>query len=180
MACVAAGMVLFFVGEQEVSATAPDPKLGNLLAAGAGVTWALTIVGLRWLGRSSDSVRDRSAAAVAAGNLLAFAVALPLALPVGSSRPSDWPLVVFLGVFQIGVAYVFMTRGMRRVSALETSLLILLEPVLNPVWAFMVHGERPSGWAVVGGLIIIAATAANTLVRGRRTESNINNQTSKI
>jgi drug/metabolite transporter (DMT)-like permease len=173
MAGVAAGMILFFVGGQQASATAPNPDLGNLLAAGAGITWALTILGLRWLGRTSDSVRDESVAAVAAGNLAACAVALPMALPVATTRPTDWGLIAFLGVFQIGIAYVFMTRGMRRVSALETSLLILLEPVLNPIWAFLVLGEQPSTWALLGGLIIIVATAANTLLRGRRTESKI-------
>lgn len=165
MAALAVGMALFFVGEQVPASTAPDPTRGNLLAGAAGATWALTIMGLRWLGRSSSAQRDESAAAVAAGNLLACVVALPWALPVASSRPADWGLVAFLGVFQIGIAYVFMTHGMRRVSALEASLLILLEPVLNPLWALLVHGERPSVWAAVGGGIIITATAANTLLR---------------
>lgn len=180
MAALVVGMTLFFVGEQQPLSTAPDPIRGNLLAGAAGVTWALTIVGLRWLGRSSDSQRDQSAAAVAVGNIFAFAVALPWALPVESSVPTDWALVGFLGIFQIGVAYIFMTRGMRRVSALDASLLILLEPVFNPLWALLVHGERPSVWAAVGGAIIILATAANTLIRTQRAESNIENRKSKI
>ena len=165
MGALAAGMLLFFVGEHQPVRTAPDPDLGNLVAAGAGLTWAATILGLRWLGRD-DSSADQSVTAVVFGNLLACLVALPFALPVTSARPVDWALVGFLGVFQIGLAYAFLTRGVRRVPALEVSLLLLLEPVLNPVWAFVVHGETPGHWAALGGAIVIVATAVNTLARG--------------
>jgi drug/metabolite transporter, DME family len=167
MAALATGMVLFFVGEQPAAGTAPHPVLGNTLAAGAGLCWGLTIIGLRWLGKHAATGEDPSAAAVVSGNLLACLIALPFALPVVSSRPADWLLVSFLGVFQIAVAYVFLTRGVRRVGALEASLLLLLEPMLNPLWALIVHGERPGPWAAVGGAIIILATAANTLAKGR-------------
>ena len=168
MAALAAGMVLFFVGEQPASDTAPHPALGNVLAAGAGLCWGLTIIGLRWLGRHAGPGEDPSAAAVVSGNLLACLIALPFALPVVSSRPADWLLVSFLGVFQIAVAYVFLTRGVRRVDALEASLLLLLEPMLNPLWALVVHGERPGPWAAFGGAIIVIATAVNTIARERR------------
>jgi len=168
MAALAVGMVLFFVGEQPTAGTAPQPVLGNILAAAAGLSWGLTIIGLRWLGRHAGPGEDPSAAAVVSGNLLACLIALPFALPVVSSRPTDWLLVSFLGVFQIAVAYVFLTRGVRRVTALEASLLLLLEPMLNPLWALLVHGERPGPWAALGGAIIILATAVNTLAQGRR------------
>jgi drug/metabolite transporter (DMT)-like permease len=158
---------LFFVGEQPTADTAPQPVLGNILAAAAGLSWGLTIIGLRWLGRHAGPGEDPSAAAVVSGNLLACLIALPFALPVVSSRPTDWLLVSFLGVFQIAVAYVFLTRGVRRVTALEASLLLLLEPMLNPLWALLVHGERPGPWAALGGAIIILATAVNTLAQGR-------------
>ncbi len=168
MAALAIGMALFFVGKQPAADTAPHPALGNVLAAGAGLCWGLTIIGLRWLGRHAGPGEDPSAAAVVSGNLLACLIALPFALPVVSSRPTDWLLVTFLGVFQIAVAYVFLTRGVRRVDALEASLLLLLEPMLNPLWALLVHGERPGPWATVGGAIIIVATAVNTIAKGRR------------
>jgi drug/metabolite transporter (DMT)-like permease len=168
MTALAAGMALFFVGRQPAAATAPYPVLGNILAAGAGLCWGLTIIGLRWLGRHAAAGEDPSAAAVVSGNLLACLIALPFALPVVESRPTDWLLVTFLGIFQIGLAYVFLTRGVRRVTALEASLLLLLEPMLNPLWALVVHGERPGQWAAVGGAIIILATAISTLAKARR------------
>jgi len=161
---LAAGMLLFFVGTETPLATAPDPRLGNILGAGAGLTWALTIFGLRWLGRSE---RGDSAAAtsVVVGNLIAFAVCLPLALPVTQSTTTDWAIVAYLGLFQIGLAYVLMTRAVRRLSALEVSLLLLLEPVLNAVWAWLVHGERPAAWSLLGCSVILVATAVHLLRR---------------
>jgi drug/metabolite transporter (DMT)-like permease len=165
MAVLTAGMVLFFVGEQAVADTAPDPIRGNLIGGLAGLSWGLTIIGLRWLGRETEPGTDPSAAAVACGNLIACAAALPLALPVRAASATDWWIVVFLGVIQIALAYVFLTRGVRRVPALEASLLLLVQPVLEPVWAWLVHGETPGSWAALGGAVIIIATAVNSIIR---------------
>jgi len=158
MAALAVGLACFFVGTEAPRGSAPDPVLGNVLAAGSGVTWALTVAGLRWLARRGGEA-NAAAAATVAGNSIAFLVALPFALPVVSSSVVDWALVAFLGVFQIGLAYVFLTRAARHVGALEASLLLLLEPVLNPLWAYLVHGERPGPWAVAGAVVILVATA---------------------
>ncbi len=165
MAVMAAGMALFFVGVPEPQTTAPAPLRGNLLALAAGICWALTIMGLRRLGREGEE-HGVAAAAVACGNLIAFGVTLPLALPAGPARPVDWALVAFLGVVQIGLAYVLLTRGVRGVPALETSLLLLVEPVLNPIWAWIVHGENPGLWSVLGGAVILGATAWRAVATG--------------
>ena len=169
IAALAVGMTLFFVGPQAAAPTAPDPVIGNLVGAVAGLSWGLTIVGLRWLGRGAEGVGNPSAAAVACGNLVACAATLPAAVPVTGSGIADWLAVAYLGVFQVALAYVFLTRGVRRVGALEASLILLLEPVLNPVWAWVVHGERPSGWALLGGSIIVAATAVYAWAGSTRT-----------
>jgi len=42
-----------------------------------------------------------------------------------------------------------------------------VEPVLNPVWSWLVHGERPSHWALLGGALIIGATATQAVVQAR-------------
>jgi drug/metabolite transporter (DMT)-like permease len=168
MVSLGVGLAFFFVGIDPPFATAPDPFRGNLFGALAGASWALTILGLRWLGRSTGSVPGRSAAAaVIAGNLIAAAVALPLALPLTEGGPVDWTVIVYLGLFQIGLAYVFLTRGVRGVPALEVSLLLLLEPVLSVVWAWLVHGERPGSWSAAGCAIILVATLAWAVVASR-------------
>jgi drug/metabolite transporter (DMT)-like permease len=162
------GVILFFVRVDPAVATAPDPLRGNLVAAASGITWAFTLLGLRWLARSEKAGTAGSAgAAVIAGNLIAFAVCAPLALPVSRSVPLDWAVVGYLGLFQIGLAYVAMTRGLRRSPAFEASLLLLLEPVLNSVWAWLVHAERP-GQASLLGCTLILITSLATVLRARR------------
>ena len=163
LGALAVGMAFFFVGVEPASRTAPDPGLGNALAAGSRHSWALTILGLRWLGRDGSG----GAGATVVGNLLGCALALPFALPLGASTPTDWALVTFLGVVQIGVSYVLVTRATRHVPALEATLLLLLEPVLNPTWSWLVHGERPGPWSLVGGAIILVATFARARGSGR-------------
>jgi drug/metabolite transporter (DMT)-like permease len=155
------GVILFFVKAEPPLATAPDPFRGNLVAAASGITWALSLIGLRWLARSESP--DSAGAAVIAGNALAFAVCAPLAFPVLDSTPLDWTLVGYLGLFQIGLAYVAMTRGLRRTPAFEASLLLLLEPVLNSIWAWLVHAERPATASLLGCTAILLASLAAAL-----------------
>ncbi|HET9226277.1 MAG TPA: EamA family transporter [Thermoanaerobaculia bacterium] len=165
MGVLSLGLASFFVGLDPVSATAPNPALGNVLAVLSGVTWAVTIMGLRAMGRGGS---DWSSASAVWGNVIAALICLPLALPVEASRPVDWLVILYLGVFQIALAYVFLLRGLRQVPALEASLLLLLEPVLNPIWAWMAHGERPGGWSIAGGVLILLATLARSAWDARR------------
>ena len=99
---------------------------------------------------------------------MAFLVAIPFAWPPPSASAAAWATVAYLGVFQIGLAYVFFTRAIRQVSALEASLLLLIEPVLNPMWTWLVHGESPGIYTLAGGAVIVSATAlrAATAPRG--------------
>lgn len=161
--CVA----LFFVGLDPVSETAPDPLLGNLLAAGSGLAYALAILGLRALARAGATGPGRGTSAVAAGNLLAVLLCLPWFGGLGHWTALDWGAVAFLGVFQIGLAYLFLTRGLGRIGAVEASLLLMVEPVLSPLWAGALHGEPvgPATW--LGGAGILAATVWLAL-SGRR------------
>lgn len=168
MALVVAGLGLFFVGTPPAVASAPNPPLGNLLALASGLAWALTVAGLRWLARTEDA--DAGAVTVVAGNVIACLVCLPLALPVGAVRGADWATIIYLGVFQIGLAYVLLTAAMRRTTALEASLLLLVEPIFNPLWAWLVQGERPGRWALAGGALILAATAVKSWLDSRAAE----------
>jgi DME family drug/metabolite transporter len=155
-AALAAGMALFFLGSHAPMATAPEPLQGNILATASGLSWALTIVGLRWLSRKQEA--PAGLAMVVLGNLFAFVVCVPMAFPVVHATSMDWGVILYLGVFQIGLAYVCLTRGMRDVPAFEAATILLLEPVTNPVWAFLLHGERPAHLAIAGAAVILAST----------------------
>lgn len=161
MAAIAFGLVLFFLFPESPAETAPNPSLGNGLAVAAGVAWALTILALRGLARQS---RDASLAAVIVGNGLAALIALPWMI-ASDPLAVDWFVVGYLGIFQVGVAYLLATRGLVGVSALRASLLLLVEPVLAPIWVWLWLGEVPSVWAIAGGAVILGATAMHTARR---------------
>jgi drug/metabolite transporter, DME family len=144
------GLSLFFLDE-----LSPGQLAGNLLALVSGLSFALCIIGLR-------RAREDAPVALVLGNLLAALVTLPFWPSGPAAHAMDLALVAYMGVFQLGLAYVCFARGIARVPALEASLLVLLEPVLNPVWTFLTTGERPGPWALAGGGIVLAATAWRT------------------
>ncbi|MBV9506679.1 MAG: DMT family transporter [Acidobacteriia bacterium] len=158
-AAVAAGMALFFLGAEHPLETAPDPHRGNLIGVASGMTWAFTLMGLRWVGGGGAGA---ALAPIALGNIFAFLAALPWALPAGNLGPLNWAVILYLGVVQIGLAYIFVARAIPHVPAFEATAVLLLEPVMNPVWTWLVHGERPGPWALAGGALILSATLVNS------------------
>jgi drug/metabolite transporter (DMT)-like permease len=162
-ACVA-GMSLFFVGQLR-----PQDVTGNLTALASGVCFALFLLSLRHP-RASGVNR---ASSVIYGNLLLCLVTLPSFAPaVGELTARDVLIVLYLGVVQIGLAYTLFTLGMARgVRSLDAGVVGYIEPMLNPVWVFLFLGERPAGWAVVGGCVIVAAVLAHTVALARRKRS---------
>lgn len=147
----AVGLALFFLDE-----LSPGQVAGNIVALTSGVAFALCIVGLRHAG-------SRGPAALVWGNAIAVAVTVPLWFSGPAPTQLDLGLVAYLGVFQLGLAYLLFSRGLLHTPAVEASLLALLEPVLNPIWAFVLAGETPGPWALAGGAIILGATAWRTL-----------------
>jgi drug/metabolite transporter (DMT)-like permease len=163
---LAVGLGLILAASGDPLATAPRPALGNALAAAAAVSWAFTLLGLRWIAVRSAVSGEEPAAVALAGCLLTAVACAPWAWPLDSVSVRDGLIVLYLGVFQIGLAYVLITEAMRRVPALEASLLLLVEPVFVPLWAWLLLGERAAAGALVGGAVIIAATAVHTLRAG--------------
>jgi len=159
MAVLVVGMALLLSAPGRSFATAPNPVLGNGLAAGCALSWAFTVIGYRWVAHRGPAGTGAVAAAAITGNAIVFLMALPLALPLERGTPGDWLVVAYLGVFQLALAYVFLSRAVTQVRALEVALLMLVEPVLSPIWAWLVHGETPGIRAILGGVAILAATA---------------------
>src|SRR5207248_7959739 len=82
---------------------------------------------------------------------------------------ADFGCIAYLGIVQIGFAYLLFTLAMARgVRSLDAGIIGYVEPVLNPVWVFLFIGERPSGWAIAGGAIIIASVIWHMLVETKR------------
>ena len=150
------GMSLFFVGRLD-----PGALTGNLVAVVSGVFFGLTILLLR-RDASGDAIPS-----VIAGNFAAAALALPFAWGHLGLDAKGALLVLFLGVVQLGISYVLFVGGLKTVPAAEASLLGMLEPMFNPLWAFLGLGERPSTWAALGGAIVLAAVAGRTVLGAR-------------
>jgi drug/metabolite transporter (DMT)-like permease len=106
--------------------------------------------------------------ALVLGNVFAAFTCAPLGLPIGPVSGIDVAAIVYLGGFQIALAYACLSAGVRALPALEASLLLLVEPVLNPLWTFLVHGEIPGPFAVLGAIVILVATAVKTVADGSR------------
>ena len=183
------GLLLLFTGQTGPLATAPNPSLGNLLGAAAGVTWACTLVGLRWLAILSDRGADlgadqgadqadrndaragSSGRAIVAGNLIALAICIPFTGIVQQPLPTlsvgDVVAVAWLGVFQIAFAYVWLSRAVATLPTLEVALLLLLEPVMSAAIAWWVHGETLGPSAIAGCALILASSTARSLLAER-------------
>ena len=161
MAALLIGLAMIFGSTRGATINASDPKLGDLLALVSGLTWALTVLGLRWIAVRALHHDDEPAAAVVAGCLVAAVFAVPFAFPVENASVGNWLIIAYLGIFQIALAYVLIIDGIRHVRALEVSLLLLVEPAFSPVWVWLLLAESPAALAVVGGAIVISATAVH-------------------
>ncbi|HEX5108721.1 MAG TPA: DMT family transporter [Vicinamibacterales bacterium] len=164
LAVMAVGMWLSFSGRATASGTAPDQTNGNLLALVCSMTWAVTLLSLRALERQS-STQGSGLSVVVLGNAIAAIAASVLAWPLPAAPAIDWATVLYLGIFQIAVAYWCLTAAVRHLPALEVSLLLLLEPVLNPIWTWLVRGEAPGSAVIAGGAVILGATALRAVVQ---------------
>lgn len=169
MLAMTAGLALLFAGRGDATALAPNPALGNALGAASGLTWALTLLGLRALARDQGGQAATTSAAV--GNLFAFVACSFAALPLTDVSMHDVVAVAYLGIVQIALAYMLVTAAMARLTALEASLLVLVEPVFNPVWSWWLHDEWPGTLALVAGGIILVATTQRILSRATAPET---------
>ena len=131
------------------------PVIG--LGLGSGVAYAGVVIGLRVL-------RHASSRWLTVLNHLGAALALlPFLWYLVPPRPAAGQLafLVFFGVVQMALPYWLMARGLRVVSPQEAGAITLLEPLLNPLWAYLVapETETPTSFTIVGGALILGGLA---------------------
>lgn len=137
---------------------------GDLLGALSGLCFAAMTIALR---RQKDGSAVES---IILGNTLAFVIGLPWIISAPPLPPTGWAALGALGVIQLGVSYWLYARAIRHVTALEAVLIPVIEPILNPVWVLIFMHEKPSGWALAGGTIVLTAVTVRALmsIRQRR------------
>lgn len=147
------GMVLFFLDK-----LSPGNILGNIMAIISGVAFAGISLFMR---AQKDSSPMES---VILGNILTVIVCLPFYFQSTLSVTNVFVLIV-AGFFQLGLPYYLYSYAIKRVSALECILVTSIEPIMNPIWVLLFTGEVPGGWAIVGGLIILATVTVRSIKR---------------
>ena len=146
------GMVLFFVDNISTKGI-----LGNLLAAASGVCFGIFTVLMRMQKEGSPLE------SVLLGNILTAIIGVPFLF---QSMPDSkgWLYLVVLGVVQLGLPYILYAKAIKHVTALEASLIPVIEPILNPFWVFLMLGETPGKWALIGGAIVLVSVTARCLI----------------
>lgn len=160
--------MLFFFRDQ----LSPAGFTGNIVAIIAGVGFAGITLFLRLdqLKMSQQHGPGHSAhvsavVSVALGNILAALIGLPWMISSPPPTVAGWLVVVGLGMVQIALAYLFFTAGVARLTAIESTLLALVEPILNPIWVALGTGETPSRSALIGGTMIVASVTVRGILQ---------------
>jgi len=148
-----AGMLLFFAGNLKAGG-----MIGNICAIASGLSFAGVFV----CNKRPDTDPEQS---LFLGFLINCVIGLPFAFFETTADPKAWAVLVFLGVVQVGLAYLVFSIGIKRTPALLACLITALEPVLNPLWVALFIGEEPGAFAIAGGaLIIITVVCYNVWV----------------
>jgi drug/metabolite transporter (DMT)-like permease len=159
MAVAFAGIVVMFADSLDAGRLA-----GNLLAIGVSVLFALNVTVLRRVHATVDMLPT-----VMIAGLIAIVIAWPLALPFQASA-RDLVVLAVMGCVQLGTGCLLLVAASKHLTATELGLLALLEPILGPLWVWVLLGEHPGQLALVGGAIVLCAVIANeayALWRGR-------------
>ncbi len=144
---------------------------GNLMALGSGLAFSFVFLFTR--------LQKEGQGAALQSLMLSHVIAAVTSLVVASFLPlprltlSSGLSIVALGIGQIGLAAVFFSYGIRRVSAVTANLLSVIEPLFNPVWVFLVVGEAPSGWTFAGGALILVSVTVAGVVGARRARAAV-------
>jgi drug/metabolite transporter (DMT)-like permease len=151
MSIIFLGLILFF-GDQ----LSPNGLYGNILAVLSGVTSAIMMVSFR--AQKDGSPEDSILIASLAMAIFGFPSILKETQTI-----TNWLSIAYLGIFQIGLAFIFFTKGIKHIPALEANLIGTLEPILNPVWVFLFLGERMGRSALLGGLVVLVGVIVSAI-----------------
>jgi drug/metabolite transporter (DMT)-like permease len=150
------GIALFFLDHLTVG-----NLLGNGFAILSGISFACLVLFLR------KQKNESPIGSIILGNLLTSLVGLPFMF---ESMPGalSWAGLLFLGVVQLGLSYVLYSEAIKHSTALEAILIPGIEPILNPIWVFLILGEVPGKWALVGGAIVFVSVTTRSVIAALR------------
>jgi len=150
-----AGMLLFFLDDMGGGSAA-----GNMVAVISGVALAGVTISLR-LQKDGSPVET-----TLLGHFITIVIGIPFLF--GASFSLQNIIGIFLlGTFQLGLAYISYSLAIRHLTAMETILIMVLEPILNPIWVFLNNGEKPGFISLIGGIIVVGAIVWRGVISSR-------------
>ena len=155
-AVVFGGVLFFFVDSLEMGGS-----LGNLLALLSGVSYA----GVFLMNEMPDSDAISS---VFWGDLLSALLGLPFLLQETQFTPTALTSLVVLGVFQVAVAYILLTEGLKTTPAVTASLVSGIEPVLNPILVAVFYKETMGPFALIGAAVVVVGVVGYNVIKARQ------------
>ncbi len=156
------GIIFFFADSLTMGG-----GLGNALALISGVTYA----GIFML---NDLPNSDAISSVFWGDLISAVVGLPFLLQETDFSTTPMVSLLVLGVFQVAVAYILLTIGLRTTPAITASLVSGIEPVLNPILVAVFYGETMGVFAVIGAFIVIIGVVAYNVIKGKLEKNPVN------
>lgn len=150
---VIGGMVLFFIEGISI-----DNIYGNLIAVFSGLTFAALTILMRMQKEGSPLET------AFLGNILTAIFGMPYLFLPGKPDFTGWVALIVLGVFQLGLSYILYSIAIKNVTALEATIVPVIEPVLNPLWVYLFAGEIPGKWAIVGGIIVVVSVTLRCIL----------------
>jgi len=153
---VLAGLVLFFFDDLDANG-----MLGNILALISGIALAFMIIFLRM---QKD---ETPVGSVFWGNVFTIIVGLPFALTNGVPGSTSFYVLIYLGLFQLGLAYVLYIKALKNLTTVETIIIPIIEPLLNPLIVAVFIGEIPGVLSLIGGAAVLAGVTLNLVVKGK-------------
>jgi len=137
---------------------------GDAIALMSAVTFSLYIVFMRMQKEGSPLESNLMSQWIAAGVCLTAS----LFLPMPQFTQESVAAILVLGIVQIGIPSILIAFAIRRISAVSANLIAVIEPVLNPVWVFLVLGEYPGMNTIIGGAVILLAVTGVSMISARR------------
>jgi drug/metabolite transporter (DMT)-like permease len=156
------GMLLFFKDSLGGGAF-----FGDMLAIISGISFGLHSALLRMVKRGDTA----DALLIAHAATFLFSVPFFFFYPIGIVTAGTFGIILFMGIIQIGLASALFAYGIKRITAVQAMLTAMIEQVLNPVWVFLVTGEKPALTALAGGAVIIAAVLLSSIISTWRRRS---------
>ncbi len=152
------GIAMFFIDHMGHGAL-----FGDILALLSGVTFA----GVFFFNSMPDG--DPSGASYLGCCL--SALLLPFlffdnSLQTGGVLP--WMIVIYLGVFQLGIGYFLFSKGSVSTDPLTASIICMIEPIFNPILVFLVMGERPGALSIMGAVVVLVTILLYNILTAKR------------